>query len=43
MDKQNQNKKTITKLKNKNRELKTKDEEILKIAQEFYCDLYKQK
>ena len=43
VDKQNQNKKTITKLKNKNRELKTKDEEILKIAQEFYCDLYKQK
>ena len=41
VDKQNQNKKTITKLKNKNRELKTKDEEILKIAQEFYSDLYK--
>ena len=34
-------KKTITKLKNKNGELKTKDEEILKIAQEFYSDLYK--
>ena len=40
-EKQNQNKKTITKLKNKNGELKTKDEEILKIAQEFYSDLYK--
>ena len=40
-EKQNQNKKTITKLKNKTGELKTKDEEILQIAKEFYSDLYK--
>ena len=40
-EKQNQNKKTITKLKNKNGELKTKDEEILKVAQEFCCNRYK--
>ena len=40
-EKQNQNKKTITKLKNKTGELKTKDEEILQIATEFYSDLYK--
>ena len=40
-EKQNQNKKYITKLKNKNGELKTEDKEILKIAQEFYSDLYK--
>ena len=40
-EKQNQNKKNITKLKNKNGELKTEDKEILKIAQEFYSDLYK--
>ena len=31
-EKQNQNKKNITKLKNKNGELKTEDKEILKIA-----------
>ena len=40
-EKQNQNKKTITKLKSKNGEIQTKDDEILKIAQEFYTDLYK--
>ena len=40
-EKQNQNKKTITKLKNKKRETQTKDDKILKIAQEFYSDLYK--
>lgn len=40
-EKQNQNKKYITKLKNKNRELKTKDEDILKIAEELYSELYK--
>ena len=40
-EKQNQNKKIITKLKNKNGELKTEDKEILKIAKEFYSDLYK--
>ena len=34
-------KKNITKLKNKNGELKTEDQEILKIAKEFYSDLYK--
>ena len=40
-EKQNQNKKNITKLQNKNREIKTEDKEILKIAKEFYSDLYK--
>ena len=40
-EKQNQNKKTITKLKNKNGELKTKDEEILTIAQDFHSGLCK--
>ena len=40
-EKQNQNKKYITKLKNKNRELKTKDEDILKIVEELYSELYK--
>ena len=40
-EKQNQNKKTITKLKNKTGELKTKDEEILQIGKEFYSNLYK--
>ena len=40
-EKQNQNKKNITKLKNKNGELKTEDKEILKIAKDFYSDLYK--
>ena len=40
-EKQNQNKKNITKLKNKNRELKTEDEEILKTAKEFYSNLSK--
>ena len=40
-EKQNQNKKNITKLKNKNGELKTEGKEILKIAKEFYSDLYK--
>ena len=40
-EKQNQNKKTITKLKNKKGETQTKDDKILKIAQEFYSDLYK--
>ena len=34
-EKQNQNKKNITKLQNKNREIKTEDKEILKIAKEF--------
>ena len=37
-EKQNQNKKTITKLKNRKGEIRTKDDEILKIAQEFYSD-----
>ena len=40
-EKQNQNKKKITKLKNKNGELKTEDKEILKIAEEFCSDLHK--
>ena len=40
-EKQNQNKKNITKLKNKNGELKTEDKEILKIAKDFYSDRYK--
>ena len=40
-EKQNQNKKSITKLKYKNGELKTEDEEILKIAKEFHSELYK--
>ena len=40
-EKQNQNKKNITKLKNKNGELKIEDKEILKIAKDFYSDLYK--
>ena len=40
-EKQNQNKKTITKIKNKKGAIQTKDDEILKIAQEFYSDLYK--
>ena len=40
-EKQNQNKENITKLMNKNGELKTKDEDILKIAEEFYSELYK--
>ena len=40
-EKQNQNKKNITKLKNKNGQLKTEDKEILKKAKEFYLDLYK--
>ena len=40
-EKQNQNKKNITKLKNKNGELKTEDKQILKIAEVFYSDLYK--
>ena len=40
-EKQNQTKKNITKLKNKDGELKTEDEEILKIAKKFYSDLYK--
>ena len=34
-------KKTITKLKNRKGEIQKKDDEILKIAQEFYSDLYK--
>ena len=34
-------KKNITKLKNKNGEIKTEDQEILIIAKEFYSDLYK--
>ena len=34
-------KKNITKFKNKIRELKAEDEEILKIANKFYSDLYK--
>ena len=38
--KQNQNKKHITQLKNKKEELKKKDEEILKIARDFYSELY---
>ena len=40
-EKQNHNKKNITKLQNKNGEIKTEDKEILKIAKEFYSDLYK--
>lgn len=40
-EKQNQNRKKTTKLKNKNQELKTKDEEILKVAQEFCSNQYK--
>ena len=40
-EKQNQNKKNITKLKNKKGQLKTEDKEILKTAKEFYLDLYK--
>ena len=40
-EKQNQNKKNITQLKNKNGELKTDDKEILKIAKVFYSELYK--
>ena len=40
-EKQNQNQKTITKLKNRKGEIQTKDDEILKIAQEFYSNLYK--
>ena len=40
-EKQNKNKKNITKLKNKHGELKTKDEDIFKIAEEFYSELYK--
>ena len=40
-EKQNQNKKNITKLQNKNGEIKTEDKEIQKIAKEFYSDLYK--
>ena len=40
-EKQNQNKKSNTKLKNKNGEFKTEDEEILKIAREFHSELYK--
>ena len=40
-EKENQNKKNITKLKNKKGELKTEDKEILKKAKEFYSDLYK--
>ena len=34
-EKQNQNKKNITKLQNKNGEIKTEDKEMLKIAKEF--------
>ena len=41
-EKQNQNKKNITKLKNKNGEIKTEDKEILKTAKEFYSDLLTQ-
>ena len=41
VEKQNQKKKNITKLKDKNGELKTEDKEILKIPKEFYSDLYK--
>ena len=33
--------KNITKLKNKNGEIKTEDKEILKIAKEFWYDLHK--
>ena len=40
-EKQNQNKKNITRLKNKDGDIKTAVEEILKIAKEFYSDLYK--
>ena len=40
-EKQNQNKKNRTKLKNKSGELKTEDKEILKMAKDFYLDLYK--
>ena len=40
-EKQNKNKNNITKLKNKHGELKTKDEDIFKIAEEFYSELYK--
>ena len=39
-EKQNQNKINITKLTSKNRELKTKHEDILKITEEFYSELY---
>ena len=41
VEKQNQNIKNITKLKNKNGELKTANKEILKIAKEYYSDLCK--
>ena len=39
--KNNQKQKNITKLQNKDRELKTEDKEILKIAKDLYSDLYK--
>ena len=40
IEKQNQTKKNITSLKNKNAKLKS-EEEILKIAKEYYAELYK--
>ena len=39
--KNNQKQKNITTLQNKDRELKTEDKEILKIAKDLYSDLYK--
>ena len=41
VEKQNQNKKNITRLRVKNGDIKTEDQEILKIAKEFYSDQYK--
>ena len=40
-EKQNQTKKSITSLKNKNGEVKSENEEILKIAKDYYTELYK--
>ena len=40
-EKQSQTKKNITSLKNKNGEVKSKNEEILKIAKDYYTELYK--
>ena len=40
IEKQNQTKKSITSLKNRNGEVKSEDEKILKIAKEYYTDLY---
>ena len=40
-EKQNQTRKNITSLKNKNGEVKSENEEILKIAKDYYTELYK--